>query len=193
MLKVSKYLAIIAIFLINFFYGGIPYVYAVDTPNFPACTNPSGTIRVDYPSGNHGIVGSTSEFSGRDTVYQLTEDTLSQCFCSTNGEGIQTNWWQVSSLTDEQIDILKKDGWDFVPNGALWGLEETPYLAKSSDYACGGSNSSNSSSSASSQASILGDILGLASTGNNALFYSLGIFGLTSLIMGLILKKNADG
>lgn len=180
MLKVSKYLAIIAIFLIVFFYEG-SHVYAVDTPDFPACTNPSGVIKVDYPSGSHGIVGSTSEFSGRDTVYQLTEDTLSQCFCSTNGLGIQTNWWKVTSLSDEQIDILKKDGWDFVPNGALWGLDESAYLAKSSNYACGSSNS---------KVSILGDILGLASTGNNTLFYSLGILGLASLTIGVILKKR---
>lgn len=193
MLRLTKFF-IFLITLIFLLLGDTSLVFAVDIPNFPTCTNPSGIIKVDYPSGTHGIVGNTSEYNGRDTVYQITSDTLSQCFCSTNGEGIQTNWWKVSSLTEEQIDILKKDGWDFVPSGALWGLEEAPYLAKSSDYACGSSNSSNNSSSesstSSSQASILGDVLGLASTGNNTLFYSLGIFGLLSLAIGVILKRR---
>lgn len=197
MLNFIKYL-IMAAFFIFFLHGDVSPVFAVDTPNFPACSNPQGIIKVDYPSGTHGIVGNASEYNGRDTVYQITSDTLSQCFCSVNGEGTQTNWWKVSSLTEEQIDILKKDGWNFVPNGSLWGLEEAPYLAKSSAYACqGASNSSSSSSNSSttntltsSPGSILGEVLGLASTGNNALFYSLGIVGLLSLTVGVVLKKR---
>ena len=111
-------------------------VLAVDEPNFPLCSNPQGALVVSYNSGVHGIPGDLSEHVGSDKVYSLTSNTLIQCFCSVSGDGIQTNWWMVSSLTDEQKRILQSEGWILIPNGALWGLEEAPYMAKNSNFSC---------------------------------------------------------
>lgn len=113
-------------------------VLGVDTPNFPACVSAQGTIVASYPSGTHGIVGDTGTYTGSDTVYKINDVTLVQCFCSENGSGIQTNWWKISSLTEEQLNQLKAEGWVYVPNGAAWGLEDTAYMAKNSNYSCNG-------------------------------------------------------
>lgn len=112
-------------------------VNAATPPDFPLCSNPQGTLKVSYDSGTHGIVGGTSG-TGSDTVYYTGEDTLMQCFCSTNGSGIQTNWWKISSLTQDEIDQLKKLGWTYIPSGANWGLDDSSYMAKNIDYTCGG-------------------------------------------------------
>ncbi len=114
------------------------YALAVDTPNFPSCSSPEGTIKVSYNEGIHGIAGDTNQYTGKDTVYQLDNGNLTQCFCSTDGQGIQTNWWKDSSLTTEQHQTLVNSGWILIPNGALWGLEERPYFAKNANYNCGG-------------------------------------------------------
>ncbi len=107
-------------------------------PTFPSCQIPQGELKAFYPNGTHGIPGSSSEYTGSDAVYFLTEETLAQCFCPVGGEGIQTNWWKVSELTIEQIESLVADGWIYVPNGAEWGLDEAPYLAKNETYVCAG-------------------------------------------------------
>lgn len=117
---------------------GATGAWAVETPEYPVCSNPQGTLKVRYESGLHAIVGEESLRRGRDEVYSLDEVRLLQCLCSDNGAGIQTNWWKVNSLSQEEIDILVKLGWQYVPSGAAWGLESAPYLAKNSEYACGG-------------------------------------------------------
>ena len=131
-----------AIFILSL---GAAKALAVDMPSFPTCSNPQGTITISYNDGTHGIVGSTMQYSGSDTVYQLDANSLQQCFCSTDGSGIQTNWWKISSLDQEQLQILKNAGWIYVPNGALWGLQETPYMALNSSFSCLGNNSNNNS------------------------------------------------
>ena len=83
-------------------------VHAVTIPSFPVCTSPQGDIKVSYSEGTHGIVGSTETYTGRDAVYTLSQDTLTQCFCSTDGNGIQTNWWNAFSLSEDQVNTLKK-------------------------------------------------------------------------------------
>jgi len=105
-------------------------------PSFPSCVTPQGTQKVFYPTGVHGIPGSTNTYTGSDTVYVLSEETLSQCFCAINGKGIQSNWWRVSSLGLNQIDELVGLGWVFVPDGTAWGLQEAPYLVKNEAYEC---------------------------------------------------------
>lgn len=189
--------------LIGILQGSTTSAYAITTPDFPFCSNPTGVKIVDYSNGTHGIVGETSDYNGSDAVYQITSDTLTQCFCSIDGAGIQTNWWRISSLAQDEIDSLIKDGWNLVPNGALWGLQEAPYLAKNVEYSCttssqeGNTSTTSTSSSGDSTsdpgvlgASTIGSVLGLASTGNNALYYSLPIIGLISLILGLSLRKK---
>lgn len=122
----------------------VPSVYAIDgVPAFPSCVSPSGTLQVSYDTGVHGIVGDPSEHVGSDKVYLLGDSNLVQCFCSTNGAGIQTNWWRVSSLSQDQIDQLAKDGWTYIPDGSAWGLDQTAYMAKNTNFSCNGEHHDN--------------------------------------------------
>lgn len=183
--------------------------FAVSTPDFPACANPQGTQIDNYSSGSHGIVGESEEKSGSDAVYSLSDRALIQCFCATNGDGIQTNWFKADDLSENDIKILKNEGWIYIPDGSAWGLENVAYLAKNSSYSCGGevggasddnsSNNSNNNNSSSnnnnSGGSVLsasttssGDILGLANTGNLQAIIVLFVAGLSSLSLGLLLK-----
>lgn len=169
-------------------------VYSVNTPTFPSCVSPQGSIKVSYSSGTHGIVGSGETYTGTDAVYTLTLDTLTQCFCSSTGEGIQTNWWKASSLSESDITVLKSLGWIYVPAGQLWGLEAAPYVAINTKYSCLPGSSSNTrsgdrggNSDGVGGGEVLGaetgDILGLAATGDLYIVYlsfALGI-GLTYL------------
>ena len=171
--------------------------YAVDTPNFPSCLSPQGTLRVFYPNGTHGIVGSSQEYVGSDTVYDLDQSTLLQCFCSVDGTGIQTNWWNASSLSEEQIEILKKEGWFYVPDGSLWGLVADPFVAKNVSYSCrntpapssssssSSSNSSSNSTSSNSSSTSEGDVLGLAATGDSLVLLALTVLALIFIFTGL--------
>lgn len=166
-------------------------VFAVSTPSFPACANPQGSLKVSYSEGVHGIVGSGATYTGKDTVYTLSDSTTTQCFCGADGNGIQTNWWKASSLTESEINILKADGWHYVPTGSLWGLAVDPYLAKNISYSCNSSSSSSGSVQGSSTAQDLdtgtggGEVLGLAATGDSALVYGSFLLGTLLLIVGL--------
>ena len=162
-----------------------PKAFAVTTPDFPACTNPAGSLKVQYNEGTHGVVGNTSEFKGKDSVYNVNDSQVLQCLCTSDGQGIQTNWWKISSLNDSDIQILKNKGWYFVPNGSLWGLDNAPYMAINKSYTCVGGIGG-------------GDVLGLAATksdlattGDKALFYSLFGIGIGSifLLLGLLLLR----
>ena len=166
-----------------------PVVQAVTPPDFPACANPQGTLKVSYEDGVHGIAGNTAEYKGSDSVYQISDTTWLQCFCSQDGEGIQTNWWKVSSLIEEDIQVLKNQGWSFIPSGALWGLDDEPYMANNSPYACNG-GSSDSGQILASAASITDSVLGLASTGNISLIYGLASVGAGSLFLGILARKR---
>ncbi len=171
---------------------------AIETPNFPSCLSPQGTLRVFYPDGTHGIVGSTDNYQGSDTVYNLNSDMQLQCFCSVNGTGIQTNWWLASSLSDEQVEILKKDGWFYVPNGSLWGLEASPYVAKNISYSClatprpsssqSNNDSNNQSNNNSNNSTQEGEVLGLAATGDSLTLLILSIIAF--LLIGIGVSKS---
>ena len=169
-------------------------VYAVDAPSFPACLNPSGSVIAQYDNGVHGIVGDSVEHKGSDKVYRLNDDTLLQCFCEENGNGIQTNWWRVSALSQNDIDTLVKQGWNFVPSGFIWGLTSDPYVAKNSSYDCkgestngvGGGNVLSSSTSSSSA----GSVLSLAATGDNEKIYGLLSLGVALTSLGLLMRKR---
>lgn len=171
---------------------------ALDTPNFPSCLSPQGTLRVFYPNGTHGIVGSTNEYSGSDAVYDLDSSTLTQCFCSVDGVGIQTNWWNASSLTEEQVEVLKKEGWFYVPDGSLWGLVADPFVAKNVSYSCrntptpssssssnSNSSSSNSSNDSTNNSSTEGEVLGLAATGDVLVLLTLTILSVFFILVGV--------
>ena len=158
--------------------------FAVAPPTFPVCSNPQGSLKASYDSGSHGVPGNSSNFTGKDSVYTLSGDTLVQCLCADNGQGIQTNWWKVSSLTSDEIAILVSQGWTQIPDGSSWGLDQAPYLAKNSNFACfpgtGGPEVLGAST---------GDVLGLATTGNAAFILSVILSGLTFLGIGNFLNK----
>lgn len=174
---------VIAVVLLSLFVG-VPKVFALTYPTFPTCANPQGTLVVSYGDGTHGIPGSPNSYTGSDAVYRLSDTTLSQCFCSVYGEGIQTNWWKASSLTDAEVAILKSEGWISIPDGSVWGLDPGPYMATNSNYLCGGIGG--------------GDVLGLgtgggvelASTGNIRTVY--GVFALAFILLGvgLLIPRN---
>ena len=179
-------------------------ISAATTPDFPSCSNPNSPVKVSHDEGTHGIAGDPSEYQGSDTVYNLDEDgNVYQCFCSVDGQGIQTNWWKVSSLSQDEIDELLGDDWIYIVNGIDWGLENAPYLAKNSHYACegGGGNVAGTSSGSnngnttnggqvlSSAASTSGSVLGLADTGNIATIFTFFAFGVISVLAGKLLKK----
>lgn len=189
----------------------VPRVFAQTVPTFPSCLNPQGTLKVSYSEGTHGIAGSTSIYTGSDTVYRLSDETLIQCFCADDGNGIQTDWWKASTLSENEVQVLKNQGWVYVPNGALWGLTADPYLTKNSDYSCGSGGPSFAEASTYAEASAdksageggiggggnvlggeldLGSILGLATTGSTGKLYFLGIIAVTSFLLSYALRLN---
>jgi hypothetical protein len=205
-MKLKTLLASALVFLL-LFWNSSNTAKASEIPNFPSCTMPQGELVVSYDSGIHGIPGDSSIHSGSDKVFRINDTTLIQCFCATNSQGIQTNWWKKNSLTEDEIDTLEKLGWIYIPNGSLWGLENTSYFASNSFYSCGPSGSSGGGSSSSSSSSggsnsssnnsssggigggeVLGQVLG-AATGNLVSIYFFILLGIFFLIIFLLWKK----
>ncbi len=192
--------ALFAIFLIFAFSGA--HASAKTVPSFASCVNPTGNISATYNSGDHGIAGSTNTYTGSDTVYQLTDGNAMQCFCG-NGQGIQTNWLKASGFSEDEIKVLKSQGWITIPDGSAWGLEQGAYLAQNSDFSCqggsangnsGSSNGSSNSSSASSDParSVLAataDAVALANTGNMRVVMGVFFLGIGTLIAAISLKR----
>jgi hypothetical protein len=166
--------------------------YAATLPTFPSCLNPQGTIKVTHSDGTHGIVGSSNSYSGSDTVYNVLDNSVTQCFCGSDNQGIQTNWFDASNLTQQEIQDLKNDGWFQVPNGLAWGLADKPYMAKNTNYTCstsrvGGASASNSNSGSSNGSNT---ILGLASTGNSIVLFAFAFGSIVAFITARILRKS---
>jgi hypothetical protein len=171
------------IFLVLFLFSATLSVQnasaAVSVPDFPVCSAPTGTLKVQHNDGIHGVIGNSAEFKGKDTVYTVNENQVLQCLCTTDGQGIQTNWWKIPSLTDSEIQALKNSGWYYVPNGALWGLDNTPYMAINNIYTCVGGIGGIGG----------GDVLSLAATGNmSRWFYGLIGIGVMFVILGFLLR-----
>ena len=181
---------LLALLLLAFVFAGV--ASAQTPPDFPACSNPQGTLDKNYTSGIHGVVGDPNTYSGADGVYGVDAVRTLQCFCSDAGNGIQTNWWRVGSLTQDEIDTLVKLGWNYVPDGSVWGLNSEAYMAKNSPYACGGSSSSQTRGAvlAAASTSTSGSVLGLASTGEALTFYGLIVLGFASILLGTLLKRK---
>lgn len=113
-------------------------VLATNVPAFPSCTSPSGSVKVSYDSGIHGIPGDSGQYVGSDIVYTVSDTTLVQCFCAASGAGIQTNWWRDNSLSLSERNQLISEGWIYIPDGSAWGLDPVPYLAKNTTFSCAG-------------------------------------------------------
>ena len=133
-----KYLVSLSLSLLVLFFGAVSVHAQVAPPAFSSCPNPGGTLKVHYDTGLHGLVGQ-GEQSGSDSVYITGESTLVQCFCPESGStGTQTNWWQVSELSQSDMDYFKSLGWVAVPDGSAWGLNSAFYFAYNTNFSCGG-------------------------------------------------------
>lgn len=176
--------------ILMFFFIMVQPSFAVSTPDFPSCTNPQGEIIADYGDGKHGIPGESKEFRGEDTVYRQPGGHVTQCFCPKTGDGIQTNWYKLFDLGEDLIKQLDRSGWEYIPTGSVWGLDDAPYMAKNFEYRClniGGADGSVLGTSSDSDSG--GKVLGLASTGNDEFLYNLWLLGLVTMICGVWLKK----
>ena len=188
--RMKKILPILlTLFLSTFVFAGA--ASAQTPPDFPACSNPQATLKAEYNSGIHGVAGDPNAYTGSDAVYTIDNDRNLQCFCSDAGNGIQTNWWRVGSLTQDEIDTLVKLGWNYVPDGSVWGLNSEAYMAKNSPYACGGSSSSETQGTVlAASTGTSGSVLGLASTGDAITFYGLIVLGFASILFGKLLRRK---
>ena len=162
---------------------------AVTTPTFATCIAPEGTVRANHNSGTHGIPGDTNTYFGKDTVYTISENSIIQCFCSSNGKGIQTNWLKAKQYSDDDLKILKSQGWIYISNGQIWGLENEAYVAKNEEFSCLGNRSQVGGSNYDSKR-FNPNILGLASTGSTSLLTFSFIVGILLLISSINLRKK---
>ena len=164
-------------------------VFAVNIPSFPSCAAPQGSIMVSYSSGTHGIVGSSATYTGSDTVYRVSDDAVTQCFCPDSGNGIQTDWWKAISLSETEINVLKSQSWFYVPSGVVWGLDQSPYVARNTAFSClPGSPTQVLDDSTGTGG---GEVLGLAATGDSWLVYGTFAAGLVCLIWGIRRLRHA--
>ena len=189
-----KFLTIAILYISTLLVSASPS-YAATVPSFPTCANPSGTMRVSYDTGIHGVAGDPANYSGKDTVYNVSENTIMQCLCPTNGGGIQTNWLKASGYTQDEIAVLKSQGWIYVADGSAWGLDLVAYLAQNISFSCPGQSSGGSSSSSNNSSNAVlgtsaGAILGLANTGNTLFILAIFAASIVSLMLGFILNRN---
>lgn len=99
----------------------------VTIPDFPNCVEMTEDgDKAHYETGLHEIAGE-GLFEGADDVYSLSDGNALQCFCPTDGKGIQTLWFKTNA---------KIDGWFPIENGVHWNLEDHAYLALNSEYDC---------------------------------------------------------
>lgn len=171
---------ILSLFVLGLILTSSPTAMAMVMPPFSSCLNPQGTLKAQYDSGIHGIVGDSRTYTGKDAVYFVDQDNLLQCFCDTNGNGIQTKWLKASSFTDPDLKLLQAQGWVPVQDGSLWGLLAEKYLAKNETYVCGG------------KGGLQGEVMGLAGTGNMSAIMALLSIGTVALISSVLLSKRVN-
>lgn len=169
-----------------------------------SCLAPVGSVIADYANGTHGIAGLGSK-DGHDTVYQAENGVL-QCLCATDGSGIQTNWISASNYSQDEIKVYQSQGWIYIPDGSAWGLSEGAYLAKNSDYSCGGGSTTTQSSQGDGKSDGKSDgrsdgmgssivqaatgNSGLASTGDVTFVILSFIAAVGTTTLGIWLRKN---
>jgi hypothetical protein len=118
------------------FISATSIVRAATPPNFSTCPNPGGEVIASYNDGVHAIAGDVETHMGSDFVYKQ-DIAITQCFCPTDSnDGIQTNWWNASGLTQTEINSFINAGWINIPNGEDWGLANGQYLALNTPFAC---------------------------------------------------------
>lgn len=183
-----------------------PFVHATEIPAFPSCLVPQGEVKVQYDNGIHGIAGDFGQYTGKDTVYNVSEDMVLQCFCPPEGQGIQTNWWMVGDMSYKEIEKFKEQGFVYVPTGSVYGLKNEAYLAKNVPFSCmgqpseenqggpggGGSSSGGGggSSSGGSSSGLSSSAPGLAPTGTLMSIFNTALIGALFVTGGFLVKKG---
>lgn len=136
---------------------GVSTAKANTLPTFSTCPNPGGVIVSQFNNGTHGIAGSANVYTGSDTVYKINNDQITQCFCPENAtSGIQTNWVKITNPSDAEINTYKNMGWIYIPDGSLWGLDASGYVAKNSTFSCAGASNTNNGNGSSTSSSNTG-------------------------------------
>jgi hypothetical protein len=126
----------------------------------------------------HAIVGIMGLQSGSDKVFAGENDNYTQCYCPVNGNtGIKTNWLAAGDISKEDQNVLITQGWFYIPNGADWGLDPQPYLAKNIEFSCGsgggnGGGGSSSGGSSSGGQGGGGEVLGISTLAATSSDYS---------------------
>ncbi|HSW96972.1 MAG TPA: LPXTG cell wall anchor domain-containing protein [Candidatus Saccharimonadales bacterium] len=181
------------------------------TPTFPLCTNPQGSVIANWDTGSHAIAGQMSQVDGKDTVYKLDDalNKVTQCYCPpTELNGIQTNWLQASNISEEEKQQLLNNGWVYIENGSSWGLANAPYLAQNMSFVCNSStpptpvitavvqgadvtNNNSSSNSSSSSSSSSNTPSSLPNTGDSVTLLEITGVGILSILISFLLKKKA--
>ncbi len=188
---------IFGLFLAVSFFIAVPYVFAISSPNFPSCLNPTGTLTTVHKSGTHGVPADTTAYSGTDSLYAISQNSFIQCLCTNAGKGIQTDWWNIEGLSRTDTDTLIMQGWNYVPDGSVWGLSASPYMTKNLNYTCFNGNSGGASLSAESDGgnvlgaatnTAVGSVLGLASTGNIVFVYIIDLLAMLAMIMTILIS-----
>lgn len=192
----KKLFALLSLFtLLGSVQGASPVEANSNFVDSVTCIAPTGSLKVSYDSGTHGIVGDSSNYSGSDKVYIISDSQLMQCFCPENGSGIQTDWKKVTSLSSDEAKILKSQGFIEVPSGQPWGLEDQPYMAKNLSYTCKSSNPGGSSDGRSDGKSsyVQSETSkpSLATTGNITLLATFLSLGAIFTLSGLLLRKSS--
>lgn len=182
-------------------------------PTFMSCTNPQGDVIAPTTNGDHAIAGQDGTVTGTDTVYKFNGQ-ITQCYCPpTELNGVQTNWMEISSLSEEERQQLKNQGWIIIENGSGWGLSNAPYAAQNNTYVCNSqsaqpgptitavvqpaeasnSNSSssnnNSSSSSNTSSSSSSPSSSLPNTGGSIELLEATGLGVLFLTVSVLLKK----
>jgi uncharacterized membrane protein YgcG len=195
---------LLSLLCFGLFYAPSVYAeYQVPT-TFTSCHNPVGSIKADYPTGQHAIVGVIGLKNGSDKVFAVGSDNYTQCYCPTEGNtGVKTNWLAAGNIPKEDQNVLITQGWVYISNGADWGLSQQPYLAKNIEFSCsGGDRGGDGGTSGGGQGggggtSGGGEVLGISTLANTSSDVSKYQILLTILLsVGLIaygykIQKNA--
>ena len=120
-IKYINYLIILAIILVIFMLAS--GVRGQEQFDFPFCQDQTGNGNIaHYDTGLHQIAGN-GLLEGSDDVYSLEDGYFLQCFCSPEGQGIQTNWTQAN-------------GHEGTIWGEQWNLGSFEYLYENIEYDC---------------------------------------------------------
>lgn len=187
MQKRAIYYSILTVLISTSLFLSASPVYALETPNFPSCPNPGGTIIASYTNGTHGVPGDTKTYTGEDVVYKLNDTQVVQCLCPDSGSGIQTNWLKSTGLTDADKNILENTGWIRIPNGALWGLDGVEYFTKNSSYNCGGQGGGGDVLGAT--VSKAGEVLGVSTLAATGDFFRIFALFASAVVLFFTAKK----